>query len=301
MPRIGFVCPDDLEVSFDDCLAPGAVCPMGERCLPKLMLLYLRRQRQWTGKPSVTQCLNGTRLEYLKITCDYYVAPPSLMFALVGTQVHRGLAEVESDVSLAEERFEEDELTGIIDCYEQEPGGKGILTDYKTWGSWRVARALGLVKSWVPDPTGAVYQRSGSDYKKGDPKKVAIFEARPEAVELGDALWQLNAYRLMFERRGFPVDELQIVAIVRDGGTHLAESRGLTETVYRIPVPKLADGEVNAYFAMKGRALVAALTEHRPPPPCTDEERWDGLRCQKYCEVAQFCDVGREEMGKRDA
>jgi hypothetical protein len=292
MPRVGFVCPDGVSVTFADCLAS---CRMGQRCLTKSTLSALSKPRPWTGTPSTTQLLNGTRMEYLKVTHDYYVAPPRMAFALLGSRVHLGLADADTDVSLLEERFEEDDITGIADCYELE-NGEGVLTDYKTWGSWRVARALGVVEKKMPDPSGAVYQSSGRGYRKGEPKMVMFFGQDPTQADLGDALWQVNRYRLFFEDRGFPVARMQLEVIVRDGGTWVARSRGVNEPIYVIPVRRLEDKTVRGYFDIKARALTEALDIKWTPAPCTTRERWDGRRCREYCEVAQFCDVGQEEM-----
>jgi len=292
MPRVGFVCPDGARVTFADCLAS---CRLPRRCLTKSTLAALSKTRPWGGTPSTTQLLNGTRMEYLKIVHDYYVAPPRMAFALLGSRVHLGLADADTDVSLLEERFVEEDITGIADCYEVE-NGEGVLTDYKTWGSWRVARALGIVEKKVPDPSGAVYKRSGKGYRKGEPKMVAVFEADPTQAQPGDALWQLNRYRLFFEDRGFPVAHMQLEVIVRDGGTWMARSRGVAEPIYVIPVPRVSDNLIRDYFEEQTALLTGALATKTLPPPCRDEERWEGRRCRDYCDVAQFCDVGREEM-----
>ena len=288
--RVGFICPNGDAVPFDACMRG---CHLGDRCLTKSTLQALTRVRPWTGKPSTTQLINPTRLEYLKLTNDFYVAPPTMAFALLGTRVHLGLADADTDISLLEEHFEDEDMTGQMDSYELEPGqDAGILTDYKTWGSYRVARALGVVKVRVPDPTGAVYQRSGNGYTKGDPKMVSIFEKDPNAVKIDDVEYQLNRYRLFLEPAGFPVKALQVEAIVRDGGTRIAYNRGVTEPMYLIPVAILPNAAVLEYFNNKGAALISALLSHRLPPECTDDECWEGKRCRGYCDVWEFCDKG---------
>lgn len=291
--RVGFFCPDRVEVATDSCLM---ACRMQQRCLTKSSLKALSHQRQWTGKPSTTQLINGTRMEFLKLTRDYYSDPMRMAFALLGTKVHLGLADFDTDVSLLEEKFEEDTITGILDCYEQE-GGVGILTDYKTWGSFRVAQALGSYTERVPDPSGAVYQRSGNGFKKGDSKMVTVSRFDPTKASVPDVELQLNRYRLFLEDAGFPVHILQLECVVRDGGTWAARDRGVLHQIYLIPVRRLPDDYVRNYFGKKAQALLLALRAGLDPPPCAPEETWEGRRCQEFCDVWEFCDVGRRARG----
>ena len=227
--RTGFICPNGTTVAFETCMS---TCPWGDRCLTKSTLKHLSAVRPWTGKPSTTQLVNPTRIEMLKITQSYATDPRNMAFALLGTRVHLGLADADTDVSLLEEHLEDELGTGTADAYELEPGAEGgVLTDYKTWGSYRVARALGIVKVRYPDPTGAVYKRSGPGYTAGQPKMLTRFETDPNAVYLKDAEWQLNHYRLRFEAAGYPVARLQIEAIVRDGETMTARTRGVIHPI----------------------------------------------------------------------
>lgn len=289
--RVGFTCPDGFHVRFEDCLT---VCRMGKRCLTKSTLVHLARVRPWTGTPSTTQLINGTRMEYLKIKHDHYVAPERMAFALLGTRVHLSLGDADTDVSLLEENFAEPDITSRPDNYELEPGQeKGVITDYKTWGSYKVASALGIVAEKVPDPTGALYKRSGNGFKAGDPKMVTVYHQDPTAVDLREAELQLNHYRLRYEAAGFPVASLQIEAIVRDGGTIAAKSRGIDRNWYIIPVRTLPDAQVQAFFEAQAKALIHAVETDELPPPCTMDECWKRRRCAGYCDVWDFCDVGR--------
>lgn len=291
--RTGFICPNGSTVTFDQCMAR---CPWGDRCLTKSTLFHLSKVRPWTGKPSTTQLVNPTRIEYLKLTHDYQTRPRDMAFALLGTRVHLGLADADTDVSILEARLEDEFTSGTPDCYELEPGTDGgVLTDYKTWGSYRVARALGIVKVRTPDPTGAVYKRSGNGYRAGDPKMVNRFERDPNAAKNDDVEWQLNDYRLRFEAQGFAVARLQVEAIVRDGGTQTARNRGVTDLIYLIPVRILPDHMVRDYFEEKRAALLHHLDTKTLPPECTDDECWEGRRCRYYCDVWTYCPRGQQE------
>lgn len=280
--QIGFVCPDGVNVKFEDCLKS---CRMASRCLTLPTLMALAKVRTWKGVPSVTQCLKGTMEAYLQITVDHYIDPQRLAFALLGTDHHRNLerASIPAEV-IGEESFKEAEITGQVDLLE----GK-ILTDYKTWGSFKVAKALGYY--YVSVPTGEYY-KSGA--KKGQQKFKKELRQDAEHVDMMDAIYQLNRYRIFFESAGFPIEKMQIQATVRDGNTFMATSRGVTKAIYLIDVPLVDDKIILEYFSRKGKTLVTALeTKTMPADPCTKEERWDDRKCQSYCAVNFACPHGK--------
>ena len=265
MPLISFVCPNGKEVLVKVCLTK---CPLGDRCmsLPTLKLIA-ESDRPWTGKPSTTQLLNGTMLEWLKITQPYSVDPQNRAFALLGTIHHSKLSQnFISEVKLG------DEITGTFDLIWPEPDGRYILYDYKTWGSYRVAKALGLVK-----------EGKGKD---------ARFSISPTEVDLVEEQLQLNHYRLLLAERGVEVSQMLLQITVRDGGTFIASSRGITKNIYIIPIVFLEDAEVKQYFRTKADRLLLALEFNQQPPPCNNRESWDGRRCKEYCEVANYCPKG---------
>ena len=170
-----------------------------------------------------------------------------------------------------------------------------LLTDYKTWGSFRVALALGLVESKVPDPSGAVYYRSGSWGKAGTPKMVSIWTPSPWRADLFNEEMQLNNYRILVEGCGFPISRMQLQVTVRDGATFIATGRGVDRKIYIIPIRRVADEEVKGYFEAKRQALLEALEAKTLPPPCSDYERWEGRRCKGFCDVAKFCSERGEQ------
>ena len=280
MPAIGFICPDSQQVEFEECF--GA-CTNGSRCMSPPTLKRIARQRPWKGKPSTTQLINGTRLELLKLTRDYYIDPQQRAFALLGTKHH---AKLEDANFLMEERFEDETLTGIMDYYDDETR---ILYDFKSSGSFKVAKAVGIVSRKVPDSSGATYKRNGKGYKKGDPKMITVFETDPTKADMMDWTLQLNRYRLFLEDAGFPVREMIIQATVRDGGTYIAQQRGIDRNIYLIPVPRMKDKDVKDYFSTKAQALHEALRTGYAPK-CNDEESWEGRRCA-ICEVYTHCQL----------
>jgi len=251
----------------------------------------MSKERDWTGIASTTQLLNGTMLEYLKLTQPYYVDPNSRAFMLQGSKHHKALEEVAKELGLPAEialSIDRD----IFDLLEQEDG-EYVLTDYKLWGSFKVAKALGVVAvGKQPDPSGERYKVTGKWGKAGTPKMVPAFAHIPEEANNWEVELQLNRYRIMLEELGVSIKRMQVQATVRDGGLAIAYSRGVMRNIYRIPVLRLEDDTVRSYFTMKEQDLSYAL-EHGWSIPCDDAESWEGLRCKRYCDVALYCPKGK--------
>jgi len=274
-----FECPDGQTIEIESCLEN---CRMANRCLSIATLRLISEQRDWTGTPSTTQLLQGTREAYLKIIHnDLIMKPKAQLFRILGTKSHLSLEKF-TENELSEVRLEDENSTGAFDLYD--PATK-TLYDYKTWGSFKVAAALGI--KMIDVETGEVYKTGA---KKGQPKtRKEISYGQPDMRETE---LQLNDYRMKLEASGFPVEQIIVEAIVRDGGTYVASGRGITENGYLIPVAILPDEEVKAYFTAKAEALKHALETNTMPPECTDEECWDGRKCTGYCDVACKCDKG---------
>jgi hypothetical protein len=269
---------------------------------PLAYLIECSSDRKWHGTPSVTQCLNGTRMEYLKILCDYAIDPAGQAFRIVGTRAHKKLEKLAPKQSFSEMKINENDITGTADLLEQQPNGEWWLTDYKTSGSYAVAKALGLVKKKRPavDENGdpVLYVKSGAWGKAGDQKTEDYWEVDPEAVDMKDWVMQLNMYRIISEKYfDIKIGKLKIFIVVRDGGTIQAKNNGVSENIYYIDVPFLDDEEVETFFKYKRVNLVTHLglydaTENlkeSAPEMCSEEECWNGARCKKYCDVAEFC------------
>jgi len=295
MPLTRFICPDQEEREISQCLQK---CPRTEgRCLSLPTLMAIADGRPWTGKPSTTQLLNGTRLAYLQITKGYSVDPFDRAFALLGSRHHHRFEVIAKKLNALSEEKLDGEVTGILDLLvpdETITEEAYELWDYKTSGSFKVAKALGLVGRKVPDPTGEVYKTSGKWGKAGSIKMITQYERDLLAVDMWDWEFQLNHYRIKIEAIGFPVSKMKIQATVRDGGTMVAEGRGIDQNIFVIPVARYDDRLITDYFAQKREALLSALESKQLPPPCDAKETWDGRRCEAFCDVWQFCDVGVE-------
>ncbi|MBU0479106.1 hypothetical protein KKC91_11135 [bacterium] len=286
-----FICPDEGKIEPCECLKEGG-CRMGDRCASRSTLKLASRQREWKGTPSTTQMINGTMLAFLQLTVDYGLSIDQMAFRLLGTSSHAKL-EVEDELSLLEQKFEQDGQSGIADFVETE-NGLSILGDYKTSGSFKVSKALGFYKKTIF--TGEYYK---SGERKDEPKTKKILVQEPDKVDMREWELQLNRYRLFVESNDIKINRIKIEAIVRDGGTIAARSRGVDKNLYYFDVKILPDEEVREYFKQKRDALLKALADGKWDEPCKEEERWGNgdkkpLRCLFYCPVNFACPFYKE-------
>jgi len=234
---------------------------------------------------------------FLKIKHDYAVYPDARAFMIHGTRGHKVLEDAGSgdEISELELKFEEGDITGISDGIETELG-VSILYDTKTSGSYKVAKALGF---FVEDePTGEVYK---SGKRKGEQKTRKILKRDDSKIDRYEWELQLNRYRMEYENKtGRTVKELKIQCVVRDGNTYIARSRGVFRNVYYFKIQILPDEEVVGYFERKRLALLQAVKQGYWKEYCTKEENWDGLKCQNYCETAEFCGYGKYLSKERE-
>jgi hypothetical protein len=279
MPLKSYVCTDGVRVSVEECLRG---CRLPRRCLTLTTLRVIAlRERVWDGAVHVTDLLGGVMQTYLKITQGYAIHPQDRAFVLLGSGHHKMLEDGRVGEELIEPKLTytlpgEITLQGSCDVVEHE-NGEWVLSDFKTWGSYKVAKVLGVEK-----------QGGG----RGKPP--VTFTIKPGLSDMRDEELQVNMYRVMLERAGLEVGRMQIQVTVRDGGIAAAKSRGVDANIYVIPVKKLSDVEVVGYFTAKGAELHQMLRTGESYP-CTGEERWGGTKCRFYCEVAEFCPMGEGE------
>jgi len=295
----GFICLDGARIELDKCLTK---CRMKERCLTKPTLRLIARQREWKGLPSTTQLLNGTMLEFLKLTRDFYVYPETRAFAVLGTLSHSQLESEASADELSEMRFYDSINSGQSDYIDPEDKS---LTDYKTWGAYHVAKFLGMTYELIDDPSGALYQRKtqsgGQVFQKGHPKQIKLWLPNPLFARTRDVELQLNDYRIKAEKTlKLKIKKLKVQVTVRDGDTATARNYGVDWRMRLLPVSLLPDGEVIEYFADKAHDLIRALDYGEWDTPCSQDECWERRRCShKYCEVWDQCPQGLEVAAER--
>ena len=247
-------------VAIEDCLTK---CPRIEgRCLSLPTLKTIGSAREWKGTPSTTQLINPVRMEYLKITNDWAVSPKDMAFALLGMRHHSTLEETAKLLGMDAETKLTGEISGILDLLEPDEINGGFkLIDYKTWGSYALAKLKGIKKS---------------------------------SSEIEDVQWQLNYYRILAEEAGINVSRLFVQVCVRDGGTFSAKNNQITEKLELIQIEKLPNNQVKDFFNTRRRLLLNALETKTMPELCEVNERWGGRRCKGYCPVAEHCPEGRK-------
>jgi len=265
-PLKWFKCPDGSITSVEDCL-DGC----DHECLTLPTRAAIADERIWNGRASTTQLLNGTMLEFLKITVNYGIDPQSRAFMLSGIKHHKMLEEWAEKLNLPAEIALSPDGKDIFDLLVPQDDGSWKLTDNKMWGSYRVARALGLVK------TG-----------KG---KESVFKINPSEIDLFNEELQLNRYRTKVEKFGIYISGMEIQVTVRDGGLQVATTRGINFNMRLIPIDRLDDSYVDDYFEAKDSDLMKAL-ETGQCEPCDLKECWDGNRCKSWCDVADWCPKG---------
>ena len=297
MPATHFICPDQEQIEISKCLKNGG-CRMISRCSTVPYLRLVSYDRKFKGV-SPSNAGSGPREIYLKAITDYAINPNGRAFAAHGTAVHDKLS-IHSYVGnvLSEEKLSDEDMAGIPDCLEIDENYNDcyVLSDYKTWGSYKVAKSLGyrMDKRDVPimEDGKIVLLKSGKNKGKPKTKVVSNRIIDPNAIDMKSEELQLNRYRIFFEKDGFPISKMQIQAIVRDGNTYIAKGRGIDLNVYMIPVAKMDDRDVLSYYATLRHDVASAFREGHVRP-CNPWESWDSRKCEKYCDVNKACD----EMG----
>lgn len=290
MGAVGFLYPDGNKVSFDEVRKGNVdIFKMG-MSLPTL--IEMSKERDPDRKPSTTELLVGTCEAYLKRTKEYYIDPQDRAFSLAGT-LHHLLLEKGQDSTmgqdsrhLKEEMLEDFDITGIADLYDKK---EKVLIDYKNTGSYKCSQILGMTYRLVPDPSGAKYKSTGKWGKKGSPKMVREWYRDEGLADFGDWGWQLNWYRYLLERQGNEVIDMYIQVTLRDAGLRAAREKGLDKGIYLVKVPKYSDENLEFRFIDSRNRLTMALETGNLPSKCNNEETWNGLKCQSYCEVRDLC------------
>ena len=291
MPATKFVCPDGQRIRIADCLKN---CAKGQRCmfLPTLRAVANSLDRK-ISEPTVTELIAGVRETYLKKTSTYAVEPSSVLYALQGQAIHSINEHHTNGAILSEERLKDEITSGQFDLYgkildEEE----GVLGDLKVTSSFKLMKALGIYK--VDVPTGEVY-KSGT--KKGLQKTKKEF--RYDGVrDLLEWAIQLNYYRILLEQQGFKVKRMYIQALCRDFNLRIATERGITQSVYIIPINRISDHWLKRYFKHKAKLLRDALETKTLPPVCSVRERWGDRKCLDYCAARENCPYAQKLENK---
>jgi hypothetical protein len=103
--------------------------------------------------------------------------------------------------------------------------------------------------------------------------------------------WQLNIYR---HYKFHEAEYMVVCGIVRDHGWRVEEKEGIQEITIR-DVDKYLDKDVEEYVTERLVYLKTCQDNELYPRPCTEEETWRGMRCDKYCAVNEFCEQVNEK------
>jgi hypothetical protein len=294
----------------NDCLEKGLL----SEYFPLAYLTACAQEREWKGKCSTTQLLNGARQNYLKLLVPYAINPDDNAFMILGTKSHLKLENLTPKSSFAEMGLQESEITGIADLLEQQPNGEWWLTDYKTSGSYAVMLTLGLVKqkrlAFDDQGNPILYQKSGRWGKRGDQKLEDFWIIDESKKDYKNYQLQLNKYRKEIEAYfDIKISKLRIFFTARDGGCLTAKQRGILNNTYYIDIPFLTNDEVDNYFNKKKDELLKALKSYDMwledidqnlgykkqalfkfmPEACNYEESWRGGNKCNYCPVVNTC------------
>lgn len=296
-----FECPDGKQIEVATCLSFGG-CRCEQRCFSLPTLRAVASDRAYKGvSPSMAG--SDARLIWLKAITDYCIKPVSRAFALAGTNMHTKLAlHAFNDECISEEKLSDKKLAGIPDVLEmddqfyRETGEVAfILYDYKNYGSFKAARIAGIMVTKEQDPL-TLPNGEPLLYKSGKNKDKQKFKTRKvithdlnQSIQYVEAR-QMNRYRILFERHGFPISKIIAQIVVRDGGTYLAQDRGISQdmNMFLVPIERLKDNEVLKFYADLQEKVDQAF-QLSWCPKCTDELSWNGRRCKDYCEVAGQC------------
>ena len=292
MPAIGFKYPEGDKILFEDVVKYIDSRGVEDKLDIERMGMYppalieMMKVREPNRKPSVTELLNGTCQAYLERTRDFYIDPQQQAFSLLGTLHHQRLEDNASGDMMPELELELWDITGIVDLYDSKTKN---LVDYKSTGSYKASKVLGIDFYLADDPSGEVYKRAGKWGKKGEPKKVRRYWKNPEKADLGDWTWQINMYRLMLQSQGKKVHNMYVQMIVRDGGVAASRDRGIDRNIYLIEVPFIHDDHLKEKFTKKRDLLLEALESREIPDKCSDSETWGGRKCESFCPVREHC------------
>lgn len=287
MSATEFICPNGNRVSITRCLMD---CPNGTRCmfLPTLRAIAKSLNRK-INEPTVTELIAGVRETYLKKTTDYAVDPQKVFYAIQGQAVHTINQNQTDGEILSEVRLKDFLTSGKFDLYGKIIDKEdGVLGDLKVTSSFKLQKALGIYKARVA--TGEFYKTGA---RKGQPKYRN--ELRYDGAKLLlDWAIQLNYYRILLEQEGFPVKKMYIQAMCRDNSLRIASERGITQSIYIIPINKISNRWILRYFHRKLELYHEAVLDHKLPPVCSNKERWNDRKCLDYCDAREHCPYAQQ-------
>lgn len=304
MPATHFRCPDGNEIKIEKCLE-GQGCRLQKRCATLPYLRLVGWDRKWRGvTPSAAG--NGPRLIYLQAMQSYTIDPDKRAWAAFGTSTHDKLGmHIYTHNVLSEEKLSDEQMNGISDVLEEDEYNTGmyVLTDYKTFGSFKTAKALGIVSERVEETIlnekgEPILLKTGKN--KGYPKtrQKTIIKHDPTKIDLRAEELQINRYRIFFESYGFPISRMQIQVLTRDGGLYIAKNRGIKRNISLIPIKRLHNKKVLSYYDELSKEVTKAFKTGYTRL-CNRWESWENKRCEGFCDVVKHCKAMSKQFNEK--
>ena len=91
---------------------------------------------------------------------------------------------------------------------------------------------------------------------------------------------------------------MYIQMYIRDYSLQIASTRNIIRPIYVLKLNRISDTWLKLWFKLRKERLENAFMTNTLPPPCTAKENWHGLKCQKYCSVADYCEVQKVTLPK---
>jgi hypothetical protein len=244
----------------------------------------------------VTDLLNSARYNLLNKRVETIVDIDDAAWRILGTASHLALEQQGgnmSEVSVSHD-FGIGRLVGKIDLIEEIDGGHRII-DYKVVGSYSVLGVFGMYQETEVelDENGKpILYKSGE--KKGMERTRKVWRTDPGKRDIRKYARQLNIYAYLAKRcLGIEAKQLYNFFVIRDGKTEIARSRGIMRSTYMVEMPlaqgkgdETADDRIESFIKTKMAENMVAIAD---APICSDEECWEGRRCNDFCPVALEC------------
>lgn len=211
--------------------------------LPETLVEAVRRHEHRQADYSVTEILNPPRIVHLTRRHDNEIVEDASdrLWALMGRAVHYILQSGETENVLVEEYMTEEILPGVILSGSADlytSEKGGTVADFKMTSAWTI-----------------VYKSRFKDWTA-----------------------QLNSYAYMFRKRGFPVHNGEIYAMLKDWNKNKALANHdypqHNEYTLSVPIWSFADQHNQLVQRVQYMEETKKLSDDQLPF-CTPEERWE--------------------------
>jgi len=265
----GWDCPLTADhVGLQSCV----VCPFPCMELPMIFAMWQDPREYREDRHSVTSMTKPTKALVLEALNDYWVSPFSMVRMTFGSIFHL-IMEMQREKMAAFNRLDQD--------FEFERKFE-VPLDIDGTPATLVGKADQYRKSF----------RRLTDYKAAG---TFSYEKAVKGDYSGYEI-QLNLYR----RHLYPDAESMQLSFWLTDYTKRQYVKGY-RPVEAVEVPKIPDFVLDQIVADKIRAIRTGMKDPASVPPCTLEERWNGNRCERFCNAAPFCDqAGALARGSKD-